>query len=44
MKPLIAHGTESTLSRAAVFAVCDQEGVHPVNDMVIKTYRHLNFF
>ena len=26
------------------FAVSGHEGVHPVHDTVIKTYRHLNFF
>src|SRR5439155_22171780 len=26
------------------FAVPGHEGVHPVHDTVIKTYRHLNFF
>ena len=26
------------------FAVSGHEGVHPVHDTVVKTYRHLNFF
>jgi transposase len=26
------------------FAVPGSEGVHPVHDTVVKTYRHLNFF
>jgi hypothetical protein len=26
------------------FAVSDREGMHPVHDIVTKTYRHLNFF
>ncbi|MGH6627955.1 MAG: helix-turn-helix domain-containing protein, partial [Burkholderiaceae bacterium] len=26
------------------FAVSGHEGMHPVHDTVVKTYRHLNFF